>query len=148
MKDVISMKIRRLLACMLATLLMLTLCVPLAAQAQTSSEPSEAIVTHRWLNVADISLSLRLSNGNVISTGTITGLSGTSYISATYTLEKKGLFGGWSTVNSWSKTANGSSLLSSEAISGTGGTYRLSVSAKVTRNGVVETISASVEKKL
>lgn len=103
-------------------------------------------ITPQWINTNDVKLDLYFVNGKAECVGVINGISGTSNISATFKLERKGLLG-WSLEKSWSKNSKGESLSFYETYAVTKGTYRLSVTAKVTRNGVTETVNTSVEGK-
>ena len=104
-------------------------------------------ITPLWENTNDVKLDLYFANGKAECAGIINGISGTSNISATFKLERKGLLG-WSLENSWSKSSKGESLsfFETEAVK-KGYSYRFSVTAKVTRNGVTETVNTSVEGK-
>lgn len=104
-------------------------------------------ITPMWENTNDVVLDLYFENDKAECVGIINGISGTSNISATFKLERKSLFG-WSLENSWSKSSRGESLsfFETDAVA-KGYTYRLSVTAKVTVNGVTETVNTSVEGK-
>ena len=104
-------------------------------------------ITPQWTNTNDVKLDLYFVNGKAECVGIINGISGTSNISATFKLERKGLLG-WSLENSWSTSSKGASLSFYETDAVTKGyTYRLSVTARVTTNGVTETVNTSVEGK-
>lgn len=107
----------------------------------------ETPITPMWENTNDVVLDLYFANDGAECVGIINGISGTSNISATFKLERKGLLG-WSLENSWSKSSRGGSLsfFETDAVA-KGYTYRLSVTAKVTANGVTETVNTSVEGK-
>jgi len=98
-------------------------------------------VTPYWSNVNSIKLNMSLSNGTITSEATVTGYTGTTYISATFTLEK--LNGNqYERVDSW--TASNSAMLLSNSHSTskcTAGTYRLSISGTATKNGTSESFS-------
>lgn len=107
----------------------------------------ETPITPIWDNTNDVVLDLYFANDKAECVGIVNGISGTSNISATFKLERKRLFG-WSLEKSWSKSSRGESL----SFFGTddvakGYTYRLSVTAKVTVNGVTETVNTSVQGK-
>ena len=92
-------------------------------------------------------LDLYFVNGKAKCVGIINGISDTSKTSATFKLERKGL-AWWSLENSWSTSSKGASLSFYETDTvAKGYTYRLSVTAKVTANGVTETVNTSVEGK-
>jgi hypothetical protein len=107
----------------------------------------EAPITPQWVNTNDVRIDLYFVNGKAECLGIINGISGTSNISATFKLERKGLLG-WSLENSWSTSSKGASLsfYETDAVA-KGYTYRLSVTARVTTNGVTETVNTSVEGK-
>ncbi|WP_313755939.1 hypothetical protein [Tissierella sp.] len=107
----------------------------------------ETPIIPQWENTNDVKLDLYFADGKAECVGIINGISGTSSISATFKLERKGL-SGWSPENSWKKSSKGDSLsfYETDAVA-KGYTYRLSVTAKVTRNGVTETVKTSVEGK-
>lgn len=105
----------------------------------------EASIFPMWENTNDVVLDLYFENDKAKCVGMIYGISGTSNISATFKLERKGLFG-WSTKKTWSTSSKGDSLSFYETCAVEKGyTYRLSVTAKVTTNGVTETVTSSVE---
>lgn len=92
-------------------------------------------------------LDLYIVNGKAECVGIINGNSDTSNITATFKLERKRLLG-WSLENSWSTSSKGTSLsfYETDAVA-KGYTYRLSVTANVTANGVTETVNTSIEGK-
>lgn len=145
------MKIKRVVTFLVIGILFLNPSIP--AFAEMSSNVSRDIVgakvpiTPQWTNTNDVKLDLYFVNGKAECVGIINGISGTSNISATFKLERKGLLG-WSLVNSWSKSSKGESLSFFETNAVVKGyTYRLSVTAKVTGNGITETVNTSVEGK-
>ncbi len=101
-------------------------------------------ISPMWDNTSNLKLNLYFTGDNAECVGIIKGVSGTSNISATFTLERKGLFG-WAFENSWTDNANGESLSFYRTKTVSKGTYRLSVTAKVTVDGVTETVSTSVQ---
>lgn len=114
---------------------------------ETQDIGTEISIAPLWENTNDVKLDLYFANGNAECVGIINGISGTSNISATFKLERKGLLG-WSLEKSWNKSSKSDSLsfFETDAVA-KGYTYRLSVTAKVTRNGVTETVNTSVEGK-
>ena len=112
---------------------------------ETQDIGTEISIAPLWENTNDVKLDLYFANGNAECVGIINGISGTSNISATFKLERKGLLG-WSLEKSWNKSSKSDSLsfFETDAVA-KGYTYRLSVAAKVTRNGVTETVNTSVE---
>lgn len=114
---------------------------------ETQDIGTEISIAPLWENTNDVKLDLYFANSNAECVGIINGISGTSNISATFKLERKGLLG-WSLEKSWNKSSKSDSLsfFETDAVA-KGYTYRLSVTAKVTRNGVTETVNTSVEGK-
>jgi hypothetical protein len=103
-----------------------------------------------WDNVNNIRLGLTFSGNIANVSGAITGITGTTQISATFTLERQNANGTFSYVASWSTNANGRILTFSESrspVTTSGNTYRLRVTAGVTRNGITEFISDSVTNR-
>lgn len=105
---------------------------------------AKEVVRPLWDNTNDVKLSLYFADNNAECVGMIEGVTGTSSISATFKLERKGLFG-WTVENSWTKSEKGQSLSFYGTTPVAKGTYRLSVTAKVTVNGVTETVTTSVQ---
>ncbi|WP_026476235.1 hypothetical protein [Alkaliphilus transvaalensis] len=94
-----------------------------------------------WLNINSITTSLSISNTGVASSSAIiSGAKGTTSISAIYSLEKKS-GNTWSTVRTWTDSTSATRLTFAESSNVAGGTYRLSVTATVVRNGVSETVT-------
>lgn len=144
------MKIKKLATFLLIGLLFLNQGIPVFAEMPPSVSQDiveiETPISPQWTNVNNMKLDLIFVNGKAECSALINGVSGTSNISATFRLERKGLFG-WSLVNSWNRTSRGGSLTFFETVNVSKGTYRLSVNAKVTRNGVTETVNTSKEGK-
>ncbi len=102
-------------------------------------------ISPQWTNVNDITLDLYFEKGEAGCTGKIRALSGTTKISATFKLERK-TSSGWTLEKSWSRSSSTNSLSFFETYAvRSGNTYRLSVTADVTRNSVTETVSTSVD---
>ncbi len=145
------MKIKKVVTFLLIGMLLLNLSIPVFAEMLPSVSQdiisAKVPITPQWTNTNDVKLDLYFENGKAECVGIINGISGTSNITATFKLERKGLFG-WTLENSWSKSSRGESLsfYETDAVA-KGYTYRLSVIAKVTRNGVTETVNTSVEGK-
>jgi len=142
------MKIKRVATFLLIGMLFLNQGIPVFAEVSPNVARGVAVETPiipMWENTNDVRLDLYFADGEAECVGIINGISGTSKISATFKLERKGLFG-WSLENSWSKSSNGESLsfYETDAVS-KGSTYRLSVTAKVTTDGVTETVNTSVD---
>ena len=144
------MKIKKVAIFLLIGMILFSQSIPSFAEVEPSVVEGtgvESLITPMWENTNDVVLDLYFANGQAECVGIINGVSGTSNISATFKLERKKLFG-WSLENSWSKSSRGTSLsfFETDAVA-KGNTYRLSVTAKVTRNGVTETVNTSVEGK-
>lgn len=143
------MKMKRLAAFILVG--MITLSQTTFASAQMSSTPNEVrgvggelIISPQWDNVNDITLDMYYENGAANCSGKIRALSGTTNISAVFTLERK-TSSGWMFEKSWSKSSSSSSLTFYDTYNVPKGyTYRLSVTADVSRNGLTETVTSSV----
>jgi len=99
-----------------------------------------------WENVAIITLDMKFANGIITSTGNVVGRSGTTAIVALFVLARRNADGTFTEVDRWTAT-NGSiaMLLSTSRTTRNqpAGTYRLSVTAHVTRSGKTETVNAS-----
>jgi hypothetical protein len=102
------------------------------------------VIEPMWNNTNDVSLDLYFTDDNAECVGKVEGITGTSNISATFKLERKGLLG-WTVENSWTKSVKGKSLSFYGSTPVTKGTYRLSVIAKVTVGEVTETVNTSVQ---
>ena len=144
------MKIKKVAGMFLGVILLFIQGIPLSAQS-TQSEASLIEVYENfapfWTNVNYISLDLYYENGNAQNFASIVGATGTTSINATFTLERQTIFGNWTTVQTWTSRASGSSLTFFETASASkGNKYRLSVTATVVRNGVSETVSTSFEQ--
>lgn len=105
---------------------------------------SNNIISPQWVNVNDINLNFYIENGEANCSGKIRALSGTTNIAATFKLERK-TPSEWVLEKTWSRSSSTTTLSFFETFSVlTGHKYRLSVTAKVTRNGVIEDINESV----
>ena len=99
-----------------------------------------------WQNAATISLNMTFSGGTITSTGIITGQNGTTAISATFVLARRNANGTFTEVDRWTARngTNGMILSTSRSTRNLSvGTYRLSTTASVTRNGRVETVTGN-----
>ncbi len=141
------MKMKRFTAFILVGVISLSQSVIASAQMLPNEvrDPGNKIsISPLWDNVNDITLDMYYENGAANCSGKIRALSGTTKISAVFKLERK-TASGWSFEKSWSKVSSSSTL----SFFGTyavpkGYTYRLSVTADVTRNGTTETVTSSV----
>lgn len=144
------MKINKVATFLLIGMLFLNQGTPVFAEmSQNLSQDivnAETPITPQWTNINNMKLDLIFVNGKAECSTLINGVSGTSNITATFRLERRGLFG-WSLVSSWNKTSKGGSLTFFGTASVSKCTYRLSVNAKVTRNGLTETVNTSKEGK-
>ena len=123
----------------LRSLLAITLLLGIVSTTALAAEP-------RWRNVASISPSMSAYDGSY--TSAIIALEGTTKIECTLTLYDKGFFGNYTQVSQVSETYNGPrhEFVGYYAIK-SGTTYKLNTTAKVTRNGVTETVSTDFEKR-
>ncbi|MDR2569454.1 MAG: hypothetical protein LBD23_04025 [Oscillospiraceae bacterium] len=102
------------------------------------------IAQARWTHLRSINLNMSHRNNTITSSTSISGLSGTTRITASFILEVL-VNGQYQHVDSWSASSN-SILLSNtrETSNCSARTYRLRVTATVTRNGTNETVSDSI----
>ncbi|MCL2199737.1 MAG: hypothetical protein FWB80_12525 [Defluviitaleaceae bacterium] len=113
------------------------------ALAMTTATIAAVPIQPLWQNVEQATARVTHSGTTAQCTARIIGLSGTTRISATMTLERV-TDSNVITVRTWTQTTNSSSLVMSESATVTSsGTYRVRVDATVTRNGVAESISVS-----
>lgn len=98
-----------------------------------------------WQNVSRVDVSISFSGTTANLYAGVFGLSGTTRISGTVRLER--LEGNtFRSVQSWPVLSTSQNLIFTESVTVTSGnTYRLSISANVTRNGVVEHVSNSAQ---
>ncbi|MCL1821144.1 MAG: hypothetical protein FWG36_10895 [Oscillospiraceae bacterium] len=101
------------------------------------------------INVSRFVTELTFDGTTANCEGLVQGLSGTTNVTATYTLLRKEVSGAYTTVKTWSnQSVSGTTLRFFETYTVTKGyTYRLTCSAKVTRNGTTETLNNWVEAK-
>lgn len=114
---------------------------------------AESEVMPFWTNVSSVTAALSFSgsaaNGySANCTGRIIGLSGTTHIAAAITLYRKNANNTYTYVDTWSDSVNGTSLTITGSHAATAGTYKLTVTATVTRNGTAESVSNSAERTL
>lgn len=104
----IPMKIKNVATFLLIGMLFLNRSIPAFAEMLPNVSQDivgvKAPITPQWTNTNDVKLDLYFVNGKAECIGIINGISGTSNISATFRLERKGLFG-WSLENSWSTSS-------------------------------------------
>ena len=115
----------------LATIL--CVCIVIGAVGATTAQA-------RWTNTSSISLDMSLSSGTMSSEGTVFGKAGTTMIEVTFTLEKL-VSGKYSPVDSWQASSYSMFVGSNRYTSScTSGTYKLSISGTVTKDGYAEPI--------
>lgn len=102
----------------------------------------------QWVNVSKTLLTMDYSNGAVNWTGEITGYSGVTGISATFTLARKNSGGQYEYVDSWSASSTKTYLYKTASKTTVRGTYRLSLSATVKGPSGTETVTDSLVKTL
>ena len=118
------------------------------AQAVGLGSAEVPIQQSRWTNTSVILLDMKLSSGTVTSEGVVVGKAGTTRIAVTFILEKL-VNGNYSYVDSWSASDDSIQLRSTRYTSGcTSGTYKLSISGTVTKDGYNEYISDWFTKTL
>lgn len=101
-----------------------------------------------WNSVDNVALNLRISVNTAFCDVTIRGLTGVTSINADITLYRVKLNGGLQIVQIWSQQGSRNLTFSGSAQITGGGTYRLSVSARVIRNGVTENVNDWIERRL
>lgn len=101
-----------------------------------------------WENTSDITLALSYSSGTVKWNSTIVGEPNTTKITATFTLYKINANGTYTSLGTWDASSTTLRLTTSGSATGSAGTYKISVTAKVTRNGTTETVDNSFETAL
>lgn len=109
----------------------------------------DVIIQPFWINTDSIIVGLSFTDTTANCDAKVSGMTGTTKINATVTLERK-VNGSYTAVKTWSnQSVSGDTLRFSDTYSVTKGyTYRLTITADVTRNGAIETVSNWVEKSL
>lgn len=102
----------------------------------------------QWENVSSVRLTMDYSGGSVNWTGEITGHSGVTSISATFTLARQNSSGQYEYVDSWTASSAKAYLYKAASKTTARGTYRLSVSATVKGSSGTETVTDSLVKTL
>lgn len=100
-----------------------------------------------WDNVNTITLSISQNGSNILCTGAVQGMTGTTNIDVTLTLYKL-VNGSYSYVTSWDASVDGRILASEKTVTGTNGTYKLTLSGTATRSGYAEEISCEFVKSV
>jgi len=129
------MKWKKLVALFVAVVLLFTNGVNvMAARISTDRE-----VGLRWVNTSTIFSDLTFRGTTAECSVCIDGFSGTTAISATYELQRK-VGNSYVTIKTWTASGSGYYLDWYDTYTVTAGyTYRLYITAKVTRNGTTET---------
>ena len=121
--------------------------VGLSPSATAAELPPYMGIDPFWDNTASISLIMSFSNGRITSEGTVIGQNGTTGITASFTLSRQNANGTFTVVDTWSAVNNSTMTMflssSRTTANQTAGTYRLSITTRVTRNGTTETVSES-----
>lgn len=126
---------------------MLFLSIPVYALSYEFAEP--VVIEPFWDNVDRINMSLSSSGSTAFCDVTIRGRSGATHISATITLARVNPNGTRTIVRTWSASSASSSLaFTGSNVINSGSTYRLTVSARVTRNGFTELVTDWIERRL
>jgi hypothetical protein len=130
--------------CVLITLLFVITALPVGVLA---APPGGIILM--WENAVDVTLKLAIESGIAICSVQVTGILGTSNITATLYLQHKNSDGTFSNVETWSGLSSSGLLLTfGDAYSLTStGTYRLICNASVTKGGYTEPISVYGEEQ-
>jgi len=111
-------------------------------------ECKASMIQPMWANTSSVSVGLSFSGTQANCSTIIQGAAGTSKITATIRLERKTGTNSYTTVKTWSNESTTSARLifaDSYTVS-TGYTYRLTVTANVTRNGTTETVTNWIER--
>lgn len=131
-----------------AAIVSICLIFSLGVPAVAFASDGGSIYQPRWANVSDILLTMDYSSGAVNWTGEITGYSGVTSISATFTLEKKNASGSYGYVDSWTVSSTKTYLYKAASKTTARGTYRLRVTATVKGSSGTETMTDSLVKTL
>lgn len=128
---------KRMISVVIA-LVMLLAAIPFV----TVSASTNDMVTPFYTNTSSITASLSFSGTTAQCYSTVTGLSGTTQITATMYLYQVNSDGTLSLLNSWNASSSGTLLtVSGTNVVTSGSTYRLLITANVTRNGTTESVS-------
>lgn len=132
--------LRKLVALLIAVLLLCSSgTLASASSLRQNKEPT------RWINTSTIVSCLTFNGTTASCTVSVDGFKGTTRISATYELQLK-IGSTYSTVKTWTASANAEYLDWNDSYSvAKGYTYRLYVTANVTRNGTTETANGWTE---
>ena len=139
------MKLKKIVAlCMV--LAMLVMAVPsVGSLALDGTVP----ITSYYTNTSQVQVGLSFTGTTANCSSTIIGFSGTTKITATLSLYRINANGSLTLLKSWTASSSITMLNIGETYAVSAGyTYRLSVSAQVTRNATTESVSNSVDRAL
>ena len=106
------------------------------------------IALARWTHLESITLNISRNSSTVSSETTVIGQPGTTKISASYKLEKL-INGSYQSVDTWTASSSSATLFNTRNTKNcTAGTYKLSVTVTITRNGTKETVTDSRVKTI
>ena len=126
----------------------LTIAVSALPQAYAASNPPVAIQPF-WLNVDSLRTSLTFSGNTAVCGARIIAVPGVVSITATALLERKNANGTYTEVKTWTGLSSSTTSLIFDGSHNvtTGYTYKLTITANVTRSGSTEIVSGWVESK-
>jgi|GEM_PF-781208 len=108
--------------------------------------PADLQGAARWKKMRAVMLDLGFSPGSAHCSGLVLGTSASTSVSAAIALERKNADGSYTRIARWSMVSAGASLAFDNTYAVAAGyTYRLSVTADVTKNDVTEPMCASTE---
>lgn len=128
-------------------LMILVLCFSSGSVAFAADSNTQKSVSPQWTNTDVINLSLSFSGSKGSCGACVIGKTGTTEITGTVVLSRKNSDGTYTAVKTWNGLdATGNMLIFDSAYYVTTGyTYRLTITAKVYRNGTGETVSGYYE---
>jgi len=143
-EDGIFLKTKKMV---MALLMAVSMCV-INAGFTAPIECKASMIQPLWVNVSNVSAGLSFSGSKANCSAMVQGAVGTTKITATITLERKTGTNSYTTVKTWpNQSVSGSFFTFSDSYTVTAGyTYRLTVTANVTRNGTTETVSNWIER--
>lgn len=141
---------RKQIGALCLVLAMLFMAVPgMSVLASGGTELGTALITPYYTNTSQVQVGLSFSGTAANCTSAIIGLSGTTKITATLSLYRVSSTGSLTLLKSWSASSSTMVLNIGQTYAASKGyTYRLSVSAQVTRNGSTESVSNFVDRAL
>ena len=135
---------KKVIACLLSVCILSAVGSPAFAAPAAKAVKSNGSGIHvMYTNTDNIDANLNFSGERAECSGCVEGKSGTSKITAKGVLKQK-TSSGTRTVKTWTESANGDTLYFDKSHYVAGGhEYEFEITAKVYRNGTVETVSAS-----